>query len=1036
VTKLAVPPSLLNAVREQRAILFLGAGASIGAKSATGEGIPIGDKLRDKLCDKFLGGELKDKPLVAVAAITAEEVGLIQMQKYISDTFSVYYPAGFHTLIPIFRWRIIASTNYDLIVERAYEQCDKSLQRYVKSVKNGDQFDERMNATSDPVGYLKLHGCIEYYTDIEIPLILGQEQYASYSSKRDRLYMRLRDLAYECPLVFCGYSISDPHIQRLIFDMTDKSISRPRYYAVLPGVSQLETRYWASNNIMCLDTTFEDFLKELDRQIPPLARQLRRTTSGERLSLQNHYRVLDPIESELLRFYIENDVTHLHSAMVTSQQDPLEFYKGYDTGFGSILQNLDITRHITDSILVDAVLADEANCRATEVFLIKGPAGNGKTVTLKRVAWEAGVRYEKISLYTNKPSGLRIEPLKEIFALTGKRIYLFVDRVSLVRDELSDLLKNNRVEGIPLTIVCAERENEWLVYCESLVPFLTQEFTVDYLVRDEIVSLIASLERHHALGFLTNRSPADRISAFAVGADRQLLVALHEATLGRPFERIVLDEYDGIPDTAKSLYLDICALHQFGTPVRAGLISRVSGITFSQFGEKFLAPLREVVIVEKDESNVRDVYYRSRHQHVAQLVFHQVLESEEEKYALLSKLIMAMNIDYTADRETFGRVIRGREVAQLFANVELGRLLYEDAMSAAKDEAFVYHQLAVFELRHASGSLERAEQAASEAARLSPHARSIRHTQAEIARRQANTTPDALRKQAYRRVARKRLEGDSAQLSEYDLTTKARLALDELREVAAAAEPDSNRLLAVTKEAETSFQRARTKFPDSSQILAAEAELLDLLDKAPKALAALEKAFRLNQSLDWLAIRLARRYSRVGNDAKAIEVLEQCLRTGTQSKDVHLTLANILRQINGEQGRIIENLRKGFVPGDTNFEAQFLYGRELFLAKSTNDAKEVFARLDERAPGRFRTAASEIATLPNGRYADFNGSVSRKEEGYGFIRLIDFGIDVFASRVDTARSNWEQLRAGSHITCHIAFNRKGPRAINLTLRQI
>ena len=737
-----------------------------------------------------------------------------------------------------------------------------------------------------------------------------------------------------------------------------------------------------------------------------------------------------------MRFYLENNVTHLHSAIVAAEQKPLDFYKGYDTGFGCIFQNLDITRKVTDSILVDAVLADEATAQKTELFLVKGPAGNGKTVVLKRLAWETGITYDKIALYTNKPSGLRQEALREIYTLTGKRIYLFVDRVSIVRDELQRLLKDNKTDGIPLTVVCAERENEWLVYCDFLVPFLTQDFTVEYLVPEEVVSLIGSLERHHALGLLADRSPEERINAFAVRADRQLLVALHETTLGAPFERIFLDEYEGIPETAQSLYLNICALHQFGTPVRAGLISRVSGISFARFGTEFLSPLREVVIVEGDDSNARDVFYRSRHQHVAELVFHQVLGSEEEKYALLSKLIAAMNIEYSSDNETFARVIRGRVVAKLFANVELGRLFYKTAMSAAKGEFFVYHQLAVFELRHPDGSLERAEEAASEAARLNPNARSVRHTQAEIARRQANNASNVLRKQAYRRVARKRLEGDGGRVSEYDLHTRARLALDELRDVTATAEPDSDKLLAVTKEAEAAFQRARTEFPDSSEILAAEAELLDLLDKAPKALAALEKAFRLNPRLDWLAIRLAKRYSRAGSDDKAIEVLEKCLRGDEGSKDAHLALANILRRTNGPQSKIIENLRKGFVAGDTNFEAQFLYARELFLAKNVNELKEIFARLNEKAPGRFRTTASEIAVAPGGKFADFNGSVVRKETGYGFMRLTDFGVNVFASRSDTARSNWEQLRAGDAVTCHIGFSRKGPCALNLTVRRL
>jgi hypothetical protein len=42
--------------------------------------------------------------------------------------------------------------------------------------------------------------------------------------------------------------------------------------------------------------------------------------------------------------------------LVSKPQQPKEFYKGYDTGFGCITQNLDINRPITDSILVDAIL--------------------------------------------------------------------------------------------------------------------------------------------------------------------------------------------------------------------------------------------------------------------------------------------------------------------------------------------------------------------------------------------------------------------------------------------------------------------------------------------------------------------------------------------------------------------------------------------------------------------------------------------------------------------------------------------------------
>jgi hypothetical protein len=649
-----------------------------------------------------------------------------------------FTPSDFHLIIPTFRWRTIASTNFDLLIERAYENNRGSVQTLVKTVKDGDLFDTRMNEISDPVGFYKLHGCIDSYVDAEIPLILGQEQYASYATNRTRFYSRLKDLAFENTVIFAGYSIADPHIQQLLFDLTDTKIKRPPYYHIDPGLTDMEVRYWAGHQVTCIVATLAQFLEELDKRISPVARQLKRPVTAGGLSLASHYRMANVVESETLQFFINHDVMHLHPGFVASPQDPQEFYKGYDTGFGCIAQKFDIRRPITDSIIVDAVLIEEGSRKNGELFLIKAPAGNGKTVALKRVAWEAAVSYEKIVLYAEGAAALRIEPIEEIFSLTGKRIYVCVDRIALYRTELVKLLSASRSRNIPLTIIGAERENEWNIYCEALEPFVSQDFSISYLSRDEITDLIAILEKHRALGLLSGQSQEERVDAFLNRADRQLLVALHETTMGIPFEKIVLDEFDRIkPREAQILYLQICALHQFGAPVRAGLVSRTSNISFVEFGQRFLKPLAEVVMVEENQHSGGDIYYRSRHQHVAELVFNQALSSDESRYDLLATLILAMNVDYSSDRETFSRLIRGRSLVSMFPTISLGRLLYDKAESVAHGDSFVLHQRAVFELQHPQGSLHEAEAVAARAAKLNPNNRSIRHTQAEIARRQA-----------------------------------------------------------------------------------------------------------------------------------------------------------------------------------------------------------------------------------------------------------------------------------------------------------
>lgn len=140
-----IPPALIDAIKEQRAVLFLGAGASQNAKHPTGDTIPQGDHLRNLICDKFLGGELKQKSLTAVASMAASEVGLFAFQEYIRELFLPFEPADFHLLIPEFRWRAIATTNFDLIIETTYENVQTPLQHLVKAVKDGDNFDKRLN---------------------------------------------------------------------------------------------------------------------------------------------------------------------------------------------------------------------------------------------------------------------------------------------------------------------------------------------------------------------------------------------------------------------------------------------------------------------------------------------------------------------------------------------------------------------------------------------------------------------------------------------------------------------------------------------------------------------------------------------------------------------------------------------------------------------------------------------------------------------------------------------------------------------------
>jgi cold shock CspA family protein len=144
----------------------------------------------------------------------------------------------------------------------------------------------------------------------------------------------------------------------------------------------------------------------------------------------------------------------------------------------------------------------------------------------------------------------------------------------------------------------------------------------------------------------------------------------------------------------------------------------------------------------------------------------------------------------------------------------------------------------------------------------------------------------------------------------------------------------------------------------------------------------------------------------------------------------------LLQQTGGPQATIIAHLRSSFITGDNNFEGQFWYARELFLAGRRTESDRIFELLSERAPGRFRTEAIAPVLRADGSIKTFDGTVARKEEGYAFIKILDIGTeDIFASRADSSRFDWDRIRNTSRVQCSVAFSRKGARATKITLNQ-
>jgi len=1024
-----IPSVLEGYIRDGKAVLLLGAGASLGAKNARGETPPDGRNLADLLSDRFLGGKYKTLGLSQIGEYAISEADLITVQEYIRELLDGFEPTDAHRFLPEFNWWGIATTNYDRLIERAYQTATTPLQNPRALIENGDRIEDYLR-DPDSVLLLKLHGCVTRTNNAKCPLILTTDQYITHRAGRSRIFDHLSAWAHERPLIFIGHGLQDSDIRTLLLDLTTSIDSRPRYYAVLPGVDEVQRRYWETKRVTLLDGTFDDFMRTLDARVPtprlPQRASALRSPSPISTKLVRPDITVSSISSQFLTI----DTEYVAAVSATRTADPHLFYKGANPGWPAIEQELDIRRYLGDTILTDHFLSEESEHRGSpEVILVKGHAGAGTSVLLRRIAWDAARDYNRLVLYL-KPNGIiNTTALQEIINVTAERVYFFVDDAPQRLRELQALFTQIGPEGRRLTVILGSRINEWNIYCSDLTSWVTFDHELRYLGIQEIDALIAKLAQHDALGTLTDASPERRRAAFADRAGRQLLVALHEATLSTPFEEIIENEFKNItPGEAQRIYLSICVLNRLSVPVRAGLIARVHGVPFEDFKARLFAPLEQVVTAEYD-TIIRDYLYSARHPHIAEIVFQRVLRTQEDRHDAYLRCLRELNIDYSADNKAFRQMVRGRAVLDLFPNHDLARDVYRVARSIAGEEPHLLHQMALYEMHRPNGNLEEAANLLNEATQLAPRDLAIKHSIAEHKLRCAETarTPlerDKLLKEAVEIATRLRATRSHHTFGHSTLVKIGIRRLDDLLSSSGASESDIEHCV---KDIENNLSDGLQRLPGDSYLLEAESTLARLLNDSARALRALEKAFAANPRSAFLAIRLSVHHRQSGSVPKAKEVLEKALEANPSEKKLHFEYAKLLMTMTGISGDdLAYHLKRSFVPGDANYLAQMLYGRQLFINGSLEDSRAIFRAMEGAHVG---------ADLRDGLLYPldqvFRGSLVRLEASYCFIARDGLRDWIFAHRRDIDDSLWRRLSPGSRVILKIGFSMRGARAFDV-----
>ncbi|MFA4928770.1 MAG: SIR2 family protein [Patulibacter sp.] len=1010
-----VPDRLIDLIGTGQCVLFLGAGVSLDA------GAPDGKELSNELAETF--GLPPGYPLAETAAFVDAQDGRRAMNDWIKRRLERLVPSAALAQIPTFRWRAIYTTNYDTLVEDAYRANQASPQRPWPIYSDRDQISL---VGPEDVPIYKLHGCISRSNTDEGRLIITQDDFAAAEESRRRLFNRLVDDVADSPVFYVGFGRADPDFARTLATV-EKAVGQlkgmSRSYALHPGFIEPEQRRAELKKVTLINSGADEAFRELDRRI-----SLNPEAPDASASLF-HSALLGRrpgLSSELLETLAE-DFDILDDSVANETADLDAFFEGSSPSWGDIAADADALRDVNDPLL-EAMLTDPDLDRSfDQLVLIHAEAGAGKSTAARRAALELNTTWDRVVLSLKTFGALDFLTVEQLVSALDERVFIVVDDVLRVTQEVRTFLAEARRAKSRITILAVARTNEWRESRDAAAMAPAAELEIQALSSDEIDRMIAKLDEHNKLGSLDAADHAGRREAFVSRAQKQLLVALREATEGNEFDEIVVDEYRRIPsEDAKRAYLHIAALHRFNLFTRAGVLHRALQVPISELGSRVFGPAAKIVVAKQLSRN-NEPYYSTRHPLIAEIVFDRIVTGEEQRLSFYLSLIRELDLGYASDADTYRRLSRSlnKKLLRDFGRQSHKRELMEEIQRLDPTDAYVHQHAAMMEL--AAGDLRIAASHIRNALAMRPDDPAIRDTEGRIVLAGVERESTTARKLAKLSEAESIFRGNIRARPQEPFGYRHLAETLWLRSTIETDEVTRGEYLG---NAYAALDRGLSEATSTAMLHHYRAALEDDLGNRQEARTLLAAALRDKPediSLRLMASRLA---DRASDPEAAIALLREGLETAPDASDaweMHYQLALLLeRGSDASPDEVKRHFSAALLAPLRRYRPRLAYAAWLFSIGDYDAADRQFAKLQEiEVPARERTDSRQF------QFGDLGtrhvGRVSRVSMDRAWTEFDGGATRVFFRRWDL-QDHEAPLSIGSRVSYSLRFNFRGPVA--------
>lgn len=637
-------------VQSGRAVLFLGAGYSVGTTTITNNTIPIGYELIDRIIKQagIIDAEANKVDLETAFAVGEDEIP--DFKAFLKSQFKCKEVLDWH-ITPFYHWwRRIYTTNIDDVI-------DVSVSKVVSRVKYGPKFKiynykDRapaiMNPIEPPIVYL--HGKID---ELDSGVVFDGVSYADHTIKSgDWLHDAALHLSYgHC--IILGSKLKESDLEAELRKRTlwedDSVVGKLRLnpnWIILKDFNPVEIMGYRKRGLIPLKATAEEFFTYLSLYLTQM------TDADFLKSIAPHLQI-EPKDSHAIAWFNQsfNHVPTVVKKAKLAQGIHSRFYTGDFPDWFYIVNSVHAEFDYQHT-LIDKINKYLAESSGSSVYLVTvtGPVASGKTTLCRSVLYSISQTIDAVYDYDSL-EGVDIEHLWDTVKNVKGPIVLYLDKSSehfYAINEISKRFINNKHDA-KLVILIEERE---VLYQKNKHHLFAIPETSSYNLKvppltvsnaNKLVTAIRSvgLDTGKLKGKSTGAA-AKIICDTERGFRGDLLATLCEVTGNKSFKEQLDDEFTEITSIeSKNIFklITIVSAARLTTPI--SYISEILGLSVSTIVDLVNTELDGKIYVHTGAFNIS-----SRHPIIAEYHIQHIM-NYDQKEDMIVKLMQCVSNKYT-----------------------------------------------------------------------------------------------------------------------------------------------------------------------------------------------------------------------------------------------------------------------------------------------------------------------------------------------------------------------------------------------------